>query len=69
MRRAGTTSQRRGPHALRHSCATRLLKKGISLPEIAEFLGHRNPQSVGIYAKFDAASLKTVAEFDLGGLR
>ena len=69
MRRAGTTSQRRGPHALRHSCATRLLEKGISLPEIAEFLGHRNPQSVGIYAKFDTASLRTVAEFDLGGLR
>lgn len=68
MKRAGTDSARRGPHSLRHSCATRLLERGASLPQIAEFLGHRNSQSVGIYAKFDIASLKTVADFDLGGL-
>ena len=69
MKRLETASGRSGPHSLRHSCATRLLERGVSLPEIAEFLGHRNSQSVGIYAKFDTASLKAVADFDLGGLR
>ena len=69
MKLLETASGRSGPHSLRHSCATRLLERGVSLPQIAEFLGHRNSQSVGIYAKFDTASLKAVADFDLGGLR
>jgi integrase/recombinase XerD len=69
MQRVGTVTPRRGPHSLRHSCATRLLEKGTPLPEIGEFLGHRTSVSVGIYAKFGIETLKQVADFDLGGLR
>ncbi len=58
-----------GPHALRHACATELLRKGSSLQDIADFLGHRNLQSVCIYAKCDVRSLKKVAAFSLGGVR
>jgi integrase/recombinase XerD len=58
-----------GPHSLRHACATRLLQKGSSLKEIADFLGHRNTKSVGIYAKCDIAALRKVAAFRLAGLR
>jgi integrase/recombinase XerD len=58
----------RGPHALRHSCATRLLKKGSSLKEIADFLGHRNTKTVSIYAQFDNVSLRKVAAVSLRGL-
>jgi integrase/recombinase XerD len=57
-----------GPHALRHYCATRLLQKGISLKEIAEFLGHRNVKTVSVYARFDKAALRKVAAFGLRGL-
>ena len=53
------------PHALRHSCATELLRKGSSLVEIADFLGHQNLKSVGIYAKLDSRSLRKIAAFRL----
>ncbi len=61
-------SERRGPHALRHACATHLLRKGASLSEIADFLGHRDAKSIGIYAKYDTRSLRKVAAFRLPGL-
>jgi len=30
------------PHALRHTCATRLIKAGVSLPVVQRWLGHKN---------------------------
>lgn len=36
-------------HSLRHSIATHLLQAGMSLPSIAQFLGHRNLESTQIY--------------------
>jgi integrase len=58
-----------GPHSLRHACATQLLKKGFSLREIADFLGHRNLKSTSIYAKYDQHALREVAAFSLGRLQ
>lgn len=58
-----------GPHSLRHACATRLLQKGTSLREIADFLGHHDTNSVSIYAKHDSRALRKVADFRLTGLR
>jgi integrase/recombinase XerD len=69
MARLGITSEHKGPHALRHACATQLLKKGSSLMEIADFLGHRDLKSVSIYAKYDTRSLRKVAEFSLAGVQ
>lgn len=66
---AAIQSRYGGPHSLRHACATRLLRRGASLQEIADFLGHRNIRSVGIYAKFDTRSLRKVAAFSLAGVR
>lgn len=62
------SSQNMGAHALRHSCATQLLKNGSSLGEIADFLGHRGINSVSIYAKYDPRSLRTVAAFSLASV-
>ncbi len=64
----GIQSNRRGPHALRHACATHLLKKGTPLKDIADFLGHRDATVIGMYAKFDTRSLRKVAAFSLKGL-
>ena len=64
----GIQSERRGPHALRHACASHLLKKGTPLKDIADFLGHRDAKSIGLYAKFDTRSLRKVAAFGLKGL-
>jgi integrase/recombinase XerD len=58
----------RGPHCLRHACASHLLAQGFSLKEIGDYLGHRNPDSTRVYAKVDLAGLREVADFDLGGL-
>jgi len=39
----------RGPHALRHACARRLVDAGLSLKEIGDDLGHRSPDTTRIY--------------------
>jgi integrase/recombinase XerD len=62
-------SEHRGPHALRHACATQLLHRGFSLRDIADFLGHRGISSVGIYAKHDMRSLRQVADFRMAAVR
>jgi integrase/recombinase XerD len=69
MKRLAIASENFGAHALRHSCATQLLRKGSSLRDIADFLGHRDMNSVSIYAKYDLRSLKQVAAFSLAGVR
>lgn len=69
MRQLGIDLEHVGPHSLRHACATRLLRKGASLQEIADFLGHRNIKSIGIYARYDTRSLRKVAAFSLAGVR
>ena len=68
MKRLGIKSQSLGPHSLRHACATELLRRGTSLKDIADFLGHRDIASVSIYAKFDARMLRKVAAFSLAGV-
>lgn len=65
MQSAGILAQHYGPHSLRHSCATELLRQGTSLQQIAAFLGHRDIRSVSVYAKLDVRSLKEVANFSL----
>jgi integrase/recombinase XerD len=67
LNRLKIKARRRGPHSLRHSCAMELLRRGTSLREIADFLGHRTCRSVGIYAKFDMQSLCNVSDLDLTG--
>jgi integrase/recombinase XerD len=59
---------RRGPHSLRHACASHLVAEGLSLKQIGDHLGHRSPDATRTYAKVDLAGLRQVADFDLGGL-
>ena len=54
----------RGPHALRHAHATRLLQ-GFAMKEIGDCLGHRDPAATAVYAKVDLAGLRQVADFGL----
>jgi len=58
----------RGPHALRHACATRLVADGLTLKEIGDHLGHRSTEATHTYAKVDLAALREVGDFDLGEL-
>jgi site-specific recombinase XerD len=68
MDRLGIASSKRGPHALRHACATHLLNHGFSLKKVGDHLGHRSLSATQIYAKVDLDGLRAVADFDLGGL-
>jgi site-specific recombinase XerD len=59
-------SRKRGPHALRHACATFLLNTGSSLKAVGDHLGHQSSSATQVYAKVDLAGLREVARFDLG---
>lgn len=56
-----TKNRKLGPHALRHSLATRMLKQGQPLPIISETLGHSDTQVTTIYTSIDYDSLKHCA--------
>lgn len=59
----------RGPHALRHACATRLIAEGFTIKEIGDHLGHRSTSATCTYAKVNLAALREVGNFDLGDLQ
>jgi site-specific recombinase XerD len=48
-------------HSLRHTLATRLLKKEMPFHIISEILGHASTKTTMIYAKADVESLRGVA--------
>lgn len=50
-----------GAHRLRHTAATQMLRAGASLPEIAEVLRHRSPNTTALYAKLDHRTLSALA--------
>jgi integrase/recombinase XerD len=60
-RRAGLDARWTGTHVLRHTAATRMLRAGVSLKEIADVLRHRSLDTSAIYAKVDRAALAEVA--------
>lgn len=60
--------QKRGPHSLRHACATHLMAEGLSLKQIGDHLGHRSAYATRTYAKVDLAGLRQVADCTLGDL-
>jgi site-specific recombinase XerD len=68
MKRAGVASVHVGPHALRHACASRLLRKDASMLDIADFLGHRSTKCVQSYARYDTRRLQKIAAFSLRGV-
>jgi site-specific recombinase XerD len=46
-----------GPHAMRHTLASRLLSNGVALPVISETLGHTNTQTTMGYLRVDINGL------------
>lgn len=57
--RAGVTPT--GPHRLRHTAATEMLRGGASLAEVGQVLRHRHSETTSIYAKVDLRALRTLA--------
>ena len=50
-----------GPHALRHSLASKLLAENTPLPIISEILGHKTTESTKTYLKVDFEHLRECA--------
>ncbi len=69
LRRAKVDAPHTGSHQFRHALAVRMLKRGASLAEIGEVLGHRSPQTTSIYARVDISSLRSLALPWPGGAR
>jgi len=61
MRRAGV-SVPRGAHILRHTAATQMLRRGVSLDAIRTLLRHRSVDTTTTYAKVDLELLQQVAQ-------
>jgi integrase/recombinase XerD len=51
-------SKKHGPHSLRHSLATNMLKKNVSMPIISTVLGHQDTESTKVYLKVDVEKLR-----------
>jgi site-specific recombinase XerD len=51
-----------GPHRLRHTAATEMLRNGASLLEIGQVLRHRSQATTAIYAKVDRSALRGLAQ-------
>lgn len=64
LRRAditGWTRKKHGPHAMRHSLATNLLKKNVALPIISTVMGHQRTETTSVYISVDYDKLKACA--------
>ena len=67
LQRAGLNPDFKGAHLLRHSLATKMLRRGASLGEIGQLLRHRQPTTTQIYAKVDIKALRGIALPWMGG--
>jgi site-specific recombinase XerD len=53
-----TSGRRFGPHSMRHSLASNMLRQGISLPTISSVLGHESTQTTMEYLRVDVTNLR-----------
>lgn len=53
--------KKRGPLALRHSLASRLLEENVPLPVISEILGHTNTETTAVYLSISIEQLRCCA--------
>jgi integrase/recombinase XerD len=51
-----------GPHRLRHTAATQILRAGSSLRDVGQVLRHRSSEVTSIYAKVDRRALAAVVQ-------
>ena len=61
VRRAAVDAPLAGAYVFRHTVASRMVREGASLKEVADVLGHRSLDTTTIYAKLDLPTLREVA--------
>lgn len=60
IRGSGLDFPRVGGHALRHSLAVHLLRRGVALGTIGKVLGHRDVESTAVYLRLSVEDLREV---------
>ena len=60
-RKSGLNIPFKGTHWLRHSYALHLCRCGLPLKTIGDMLGHRSPESTGVYIRLATEDLREVA--------
>lgn len=60
LRKAGLNFGRCGPHAMRHSLAVHLLRRGVAVKVIGDILGHSSIRSTATYLRLNLCDLRTV---------
>jgi site-specific recombinase XerD len=60
--RAGIKSPSRAAHLLRHSAATEMLRRGVSVQGIGSVLRHLSIRSTAVYLKVDVAALQAIVQ-------
>ncbi len=63
---AGVATPTRGAHLLRHSAATTMLQRGMSLPAIGTVLRHQSIETTVLYARVDVRMLRRIAQTWIG---
>ena len=61
VRRAAVDAPHAGANVFRHTVASRMVREGASLKEVADVLGHRSLDTTMVYAKLDLPRLREVA--------
>jgi integrase/recombinase XerD len=61
VRKSGLSIPFQGPHCIRHSLATHLLKNGTPLKTIGDILGHRSTASTSTYLRLATGDLREVS--------
>jgi site-specific recombinase XerD len=61
VQKSGLSIPFQGPHCMRHSLATHLLKNGTPLKTIGDILGHRSAASTSAYLRLATGDLREVS--------
>jgi len=60
LERAGLRGPRLGTHCFRHTAATLMVRRGATIKQVADVLGHKSISTTQIYVKLDEESLQAV---------
>lgn len=69
LRRANIPVAHGGAHVFRHTVASRMVQRGVSMKAVGDVLGHARLETTEIYAKLDLDTLASVALPWPGGAR